>query len=212
MDEFNPNYSVNEKLRSFTDMALREAHKRKKELVESTESKIKQVVKEKEIDLLEDAYHSIQTGTRQNRRELNEAVSKALVDGKKKMFDKRRDIIEDVFKQVAEELAEYKKTTTYPVRIVEDLLESIKIINDSEYIVEVSPGEEKMLGKIVSETGLKAEIETAEEDISGGFIIYGKNKRMRMDCGFLTKTQEAREKFLEMCRIPIEDGDLLDGQ
>ncbi|MBN2558394.1 MAG: hypothetical protein JXB33_06560 [Clostridia bacterium] len=212
MDEFNPNYSVNEKLRSFTDMALREAHKRKKELVEGTELKIKQTLKEKEISLLENAYHAIQTGTRQNRRELNEAVSKALVDGKRKMFDKRRDIIEDVFKQVRAELAEYKKTTAYPMRIVENLLESIKIIDDSGYIVEACPGEEELLRKIVSETGLEAEIKASAEEILGGFIIYGKNKRMRMDCCFLTKTQQAREKFLEMCRIPIEDGDLLDGQ
>ena len=89
MDSANQNFSVNEKLRSFTDMALREAYKKKNEIVENTAKEIKETLKQKEIELLEEAYRSMQTGTRQNRRERNEAVSKSLVDGIRMMFDKR---------------------------------------------------------------------------------------------------------------------------
>ena len=211
MDDINQNYSVNEKLRSFTDMALREAYRKKKEIVDTVEIEVKENLQKTEIKLLEDAYHSIQTGTRQNRRELNEATSKALVDGKRKMFDKRKDIIEDVFRQVMTELTKYKSTTEYPVRLLEDLFECMKIIDDSNYVVEVDGNEEELFKKLVMETGIPAEITVSEDGCEGGFIIYGKIKRLRIDCSFKTRTAEAREKFLEMCRIPIEDGDLLNG-
>ena len=212
MDNFNQNYSVNEKLKSFTEMALREAYRKKKEILDITEKEIKNTLKNKEIELLEEAYRSMQTGTRQNRRELNESVSKALVDGKRKMFDKRRAIIEDVFKQAKENLKEYKLTTAYPVKIMNDIFISFSVISDSEYEIEVNKDEKDLFEKLITEAKIPIDIKVSTENIGGGFIIYGINKRIRIDCSFKAAEQEAREKFLEICRIPIDDGDLLDGQ
>lgn len=212
MDDLTRNYSVNEKLRSFTDMALREAYRRKNEIVENTEKEIKETIKKKEIELLEEAYRDVQTGTRQNRRELNESVSKALVDGKRRMFDKRKAIIEDVFMQVSKKLDDYRLTTMYPVGILNDIIECFGIIGDSQYEIEVNEGEEDLFNKIITEAGLPIKIKTSDEDIGGGFIMNGITKRMRVDCSFVTAARDARERFLEMCRIPIEDEDLLDDQ
>lgn len=209
MDDINQNYSVNDKLRSFTDMALREAYRRKKELVDKTKIDIKRKLKDMEITLLEDAYRLIQIGTRQNRKDINEAISKALVDGKKKMFDKRKDIIEDVFIQVDQKLIKYKITTEYPIRMLEDLLECIVILGDSDYTLEICHEEEDMFKKIIREIGIPAKTISSDEELGGGFILYGNIKRMRIDCSFKTRTLEARQRFLEMCRIPIDDGDLL---
>lgn len=212
MDDINQTISVNEKLKSFMDMTLREAYKEKAELIENTKKEIRKTVEEKEIKLLEDAYHAIQTGTRQNRRELNEAISKTVVDGKRRMFDKRRDIIKDVFRQVKSDLEKFKRSTEYPLVIVKDLLESIKIIGKDEYIIEINSGEVELLKKISGEIGIAAKISESQEDIIGGFIIYGKNRRIRIDCSFKTKTQEARGYFLEMCTLPMVDGDLMNDE
>lgn len=212
MDNLNQYYSVNEKLKSFTEMALREAYRKKKEILDLTEDENKKTLKNKEIELLEEAYRLMQTGTRQNRRELNESVSKALVDGKRRMFDKRRAIIEDVFKQVIEKLEAYKMTTEYPIKLMNDIFISFSILNDSEYEIEVNKEEEDLFKKLITEAKIPIEIKISEEDLGGGFIMNGITKRIRMDYSFKTAEQEAREKFLEMCRIPIDDGDLLDGQ
>lgn len=212
MDNLNLDYSLSEKLKSFTEMALREAYRKKKEILELTENDIKSTLKNKEIELLEEAYRLMQTGTRQNRRELNESVSKALVDGKRKMFDKRRDIIEDVFKQVKENLKEYKMTTAYPVKIMNDIMECFRLISDSDYEIEVNEDEVDLFKRLISEAKIPIELKISEEDLGGGFIMNGITKRIRIDCSFKTAEQDARERFLEMCRIPIDDGDLLDGQ
>jgi len=212
MDNLNQNYSLNEKLKSFTEMALREAYRKRKEILETTKNEIKSTLNNKEIELLEEAYRSMQTGTLQNRRELNEAVSKALVDGKRKMFDKRRAIIEDVFKQVKENLEAYKITTAYPVKIMNDIFKCFSIINDSEYEIEANEDEEDLFKKLITESKIPIILKISEENLGGGFIMNGITKRIRIDFSFKTAEQEAREKFLEMCRIPIDDGDLLDGQ
>ena len=212
MDDLTQNYSVNEKLRSFTEMALREAHRKKTEIIDKAEKEIKETLKNKEIQLLEEAYRLMQTGTRQNRRDLNESVSKALVDGKKRMFDKRRTIIDDVFEQVKTHLEEYRMTTEYPVKILNDIIICFGIIDDSEYEIEVNAKEEDLFKKLLNEAGIPVEIKISEDDIYGGFIINGITKRVRIDCSFAIAVYEAREGFLEMIRIPIEDGDLLDDQ
>ena len=210
MAEMNPNSSVNEKLRSFTDIALREAYRRKNEIIDNTEAEVKQTLKETEIELLENAYRSVQTGARQNRRELNEAVSKALVDGKRRMFDKRREIIEDVFRQVRSQLKEYAETPEYPKKMTGDILDCVGRIGDEGYRLEVIPKEKDLFKGILKEMGIEAEVEEGSGDLGGGFIIYGKEKRIRIDCSFAAGLKEAREKFLEMCRLPIGDRDLLD--
>ena len=193
-------------------MALREAYRKKKEILELAENENKNTLKNKEIELLEEAYRSMQTGTRNNRRELNESVSKALLDGKRRMFDKRRAIIDDVFKQAEEKLKVYKMTTGYPVKIMHDIFESFSIIDDSEYEIEVNEDEEDLFKKLIYEAKIPIEIKVSEENLGGGFIMNGITKRIRMDYSFKTAEHDAREKFLEICGIPIDDGDLLDGQ
>ncbi|MCK5759301.1 MAG: V-type ATP synthase subunit E [Clostridiales bacterium] len=210
MDNINQNYSVNEKLRSFTEMALKDAYRKKKDIIDNTEKEIRETIKNKEIELLEEAYRSIQTGTRDNKRELNEAISKALVDGKRKMFDKRCAIIEDVFKQVEIRLEKYRTTTEYPLRIMNEIIECFGIIGDSEYEIEVNENEKDLFKKLITESGMPIQIKASDEDIIGGFIMNGITKRIRIDYSFKTAAAEAKGKFLEICRIPIEDGDLLD--
>lgn len=209
MDSMNQNYSVNEKLRSFTDMALREAYKKKNEIIRETEKTIKETLKAKEIELLEEAYRSVQTGTRQNRRELNESVSKALVDGKRRMFDKRSEIISDVFKQAMECLDQYRATTEYPIKIMNEIMESFGMIGDSDYEIEVNKDEVDLFQKLISDAKLPITLRESEENIYGGFIMNGITKRIRVDCSFKAAVAEARKKFLEISRISIEDGDLL---
>ena len=138
MEDIKNDFSVNEKLRSFTDMALREAHRKKREMIEATEKEIAQKKKDMEIHLLEEAYRAMQTGTRLNRKELNEAISQALVDGKSKMFNKRKQIIEDVFKQAGEKLEEYKKSKEYAGAMKDEIIKATKLISEKEYKISLS--------------------------------------------------------------------------
>lgn len=209
MEELKNDYSANEKLRSFTDMALREAHRKKKEMVEKTKEEFSQKKKDMEIHLLEEAYRSIQTGTGQSRKELNEEVSKALVNGKRKMFDKRKQIIEDVFRNVSQRIDAYKKTKEYRESIAGELKEAMALLNEKTFELQTDNNEKEMFVKITSGIDEDIKIVESKEKLDGGFVIYGKSKKKRVDCSYATRLVLAREEFLEMCRIPIEDGDLL---
>jgi|GEM_PF-1000493 len=209
MDEMNNNNSVNEKLRSFTDMALREAHRRKRQMIEETETEIEQKKKDMEIHLLEEAYRSIQTGTRQNRKELNEEISKALVDGKRKMFNRRNEIIEETFKRAVEKLVNYRKTKDYGSAMKEELIEAIELIGEERYIVYSDKDDMKMFSDIAASLDTAVEVRQSKTLLEGGFMVYGISGKKRVDCSFASRILHAREEFLEICRIPIEDGDLL---
>ncbi len=210
MDEMRNDFSVNEKLRSFTDMALREAHRKKREMVEETEKEIGIKKKDMEINLLEDAYRAMQTGTRLNRKELNEAISQALVDGKSKMFNKRKEIIEDVFKQAEKKLEEYKRSDGYAKSMKEELIEAVKLLNENKYTLLTDNKDLDMFKEIAASMGDEFSVVESKESLEGGFIIYGNSGKKRVDCSFITRLSLAREEFLEICRIPIDDGDLLD--
>ena len=196
--------------RSFTDMALREAHRKKREMVEETEKEIGIKKKDMEINLLEDAYRAMQTGTRLNRKELNEAISQALVDGKSKMFNKRKEIIEDVFKQAEKKLEEYKRSDGYAKSMKEELIEAVKLLNENKYTLLTDNKDLDMFKEIAASMGDEFSVVESKESLEGGFIIYGNSGKKRVDCSFVTRLSLAREEFLEICRIPIDDGDLLD--
>lgn len=212
MDNINNDFSVNEKLRSFTDMALREAHRKKRELIDEVEKEIEKKKKDMEINLLEEAYRSVQTGTRQNRKELNEAVSKALVDGKRKMFNRRKEIIEEVFIQALSKLDEYKSGDGYAVSMKEELQEALELLSEEKYTIFTDKEEEAMFKKIIASIDKEIDLKTSKTKLEGGFILYGTSGKKRVDCCFKTRLSQAREEFLEICRIPIEDGDLLNDQ
>lgn len=203
-------FSVNEKLRSFTDMALREAHRKKREMIEETEKEIEQKKKDMEIHLLEEAYRSIQTGTRLNRKELNEAVSHALVDGKGRMFNKRKQIIEDVFKLAGERIDEYKKSSDYKKAMKDELARAVRLMKEESYTITADSVDLDMFKKIAASMEGSFKVEKSSENLEGGFMLYGSSGKKRVDCSFMTRLSLAREEFLEICRIPIDDGDLLD--
>lgn len=210
MDEIRNDFSVNEKLRSFTDMALREAHRKKREMLDEIEKEIEQKKKDSEIHLLEEAYRSIQTGTRLSRKELNEAISQALVDGKSKMFNKRKAIIEDVFRRADKRLEEYKNSEGYPKSMKEELIQASELLNEEKFIILADPQDIEMFRELAASIGNGFTVEKSKERLEGGFILYGDSGKKRVDCSFLTRILLAREEFLEICRIPIDDGDLLD--
>ncbi|MBN1623443.1 MAG: V-type ATP synthase subunit E [Clostridia bacterium] len=210
MDEIRNDFSVNEKLRSFTDMALREAHRKKREMIDEIEKEIGQKKKDSEIHLLEEAYRSMQTGTRLSRKELNEAISQALVDGKSKMFNKRKEIIEDVFRQADKRIEEYKNSDEYPKSMKEELVQAAKLLAEEKFIIMADPEDMDMFRELAASIGNGFTVEKSNERLEGGFILYGDSGKKRVDCSFLTRLMLAREEFLEICRIPIDDGDLLD--
>jgi len=76
----------------------------------------------------------------------------------------------------------------------------------------VNEDEEDLFKKLITEASMPVEIKVSEDNLGGGFIMNGMTKRIRIDSSFKTAELEAREKFLEICRIPIEEGDLLDGK
>ena len=55
----------------------------------------------------------------------------------------------------------------------------------------------------------KIEIVLSRENLQGGFIMYGSSGRKRVDCSFASRLESADRQFLGICKIPIEDGDLL---
>ena len=208
MDDINQNISVNEKLRGFTDIALKEAYRRKEHIIDTAEKENSEAKKKKELEFLEEAYYAIQNGTRKLRKELNESVSKALVDGKKKMFEKRREIIDDIFSKVANKLREFTKTDDYKRYIIDNINESIKAIGKDQYELYVNKDETELYRDILDKEEIDLSIKESSKDIMGGFIIFGLRKRLMADCSFKIKMQKAREDFLEYCNLPIKDGDL----
>lgn len=210
MDDIRDNSAVNEKLRSFTDMALREAHRRKKELIDETEKEIEQKKKDMEIHLLEEAYRSMQTGTRLSRKELNEAISQALVGGKRRLFNKRKEIIDDVFLQQDKRLKDFKKADGYKDSMKKELKNAIELLTGNKFTIMSDKEDLEMFKSITSAKSGAFTLLKSNKPLEGGFIIYDESMEKRVDCSFITRLNQARDQFLEICSIPIDDGDLLD--
>jgi hypothetical protein len=71
-----------EKFKKFSYMVMKEAEDRKNEIIAEAKELSKETISAKEIEFLEGAYRRIQDSLHKTEKELNEKISKAILDSK----------------------------------------------------------------------------------------------------------------------------------
>ncbi|MDI9513810.1 MAG: hypothetical protein QM224_01830, partial [Bacillota bacterium] len=78
-----------EKLGKFSEMVMQDAYRKKKERVRQAETEKQEIIASSEIQYLQKAYEKIQDAVRRFEKQYNEEISKAVVESKEAMFNRR---------------------------------------------------------------------------------------------------------------------------
>lgn len=102
-----------EKLSEFSYTVMKEADEKKRDIIAQAKKIRQKAINANELQCLKQAYEHIQEAVRKFEKEKNEEVSKAMIESKRTLFNRRREIIESIFKHVKEKLFEFRHSEDY---------------------------------------------------------------------------------------------------
>lgn len=193
-----------EKLGKFSEMVMQDAYRKKNERIRQAEEDKQETIAASEIQYLQKAYEKIQDAVRKFDKEFNEEISKAIVESKEAMFNRRDEIIHAVFTNVRNRLQEFARGKEYPAWIEKTLTSALQKAGDGKISITVGEEDLELFREIRTRLGTDFDISESDEDIIGGFLILNRDRGLVWDYTFLNRLKEERAAFLERIPLSIE--------
>jgi vacuolar-type H+-ATPase subunit E/Vma4 len=194
---------VDDKLDNFARIVMREAAEKRVQIIESIRENRLKVLEQKELEFLEQAYLTIQKEIRRINKEKNEMISRASMESKKMLLQKREEIIDEIFSNIHQKVIEFIRTPAYLTFLSDSIEEGCKITGDGEIVVYINRTDVHLIDRIKENLGFNIEIQVEQTDIIGGCKIFNKTKNILVDNSLATKIQQQREQFLEISGLVI---------
>ncbi|MGI6086230.1 MAG: V-type ATP synthase subunit E [Acetivibrionales bacterium] len=188
---------IEEKFNKFSYMVMKEANKRKKEMISQAEKDSAEMLSEKEALCLKKAYDHIHESLVKIEREHNEEVSKAILDSKQTLFNRREEIIQSVFSNVRGKLEEYKRSEDYMSFMKEIIMEGLEKIGHGEIQIFADHEDISLIEEIRVELGASFNLSESEEHLLGGCLMCNKTRGIMYDCSFIDRLEAEKSSFLE---------------
>ncbi len=192
-----------EKFNKFSHMVMKEADEKKKEIIEQAERKHKDTIASKELQYLKQAYERIQGAVHKLDKEINEEVSKAILESKQALFSRRDEIMESVFQNVMAKLQAFKKLEDYKSYMVNQVRLGLSQVGQGDIRIMVDEEDLALLQEIQA-MGLDFKLLESEEPLLGGCLVVNKTAGLLCDFSFMSRMNEERAAFLGNYKIGID--------
>ena len=196
--------SINDKTSNFLKAIDKYAKEQQKAIkLKANEFKIKELQKA-EAEVLRDSYHLIQREMANMRKKIDGQVSKAEIENKRKLLEKRREITEEVFKEAKMRLKEFTETDDY----IDFLLRCVKNIskvlgNAPDVRLYVKQSDLKFSGELEKAFGKDCEILESKKIQIGGIVGRSLSIGINIDETLDSKLENEREWFAENSKLSI---------
>lgn len=195
---------IEEKFNKFSYMVMKEADAKKNELISQAEKESTEAVAEKEILFLKKAYSRIHESLVKIEKEHNEEVSKAILASKQALFNRREEILQQVFSNVRKELEAFKSNEEYKSYMIKTILQAFEQIGQGEILIYSDSDDIPLIEEIRTKSGTIFELLESEEQLVGGCIICNKSKGLLYDYSFINGLDAERASFLENYGLSID--------
>lgn len=194
---------IGEKFNKFSHMVMKEADEKKKEIIGQAEQTKKETLSLKEMQYLKQAYERIQDAVHKLDKEINEEVSKAILESKQALFNRRDEIMEAVFQNVRARLADYKKQDTYKAYMENQIRSGLSQVGSGDIFVLADEDDLALLEELRA-SGLDFRIAESDEQLLGGCLVVNKEKGLLCDYSFISRLNDEKAAFLHNYKIGIE--------
>jgi vacuolar-type H+-ATPase subunit E/Vma4 len=141
---------------------------------------------------------------RRFEKQYNEEISKAVVESKEAMFNRRDEIIGSVFANVKKRLEEFVREKDYPVWIEKALGSALREAGEGKISVTVDEEDLELFKEIRTRLGADFDISESDEPVIGGFLILNRDKGLIWNYTFVNRLNRERASFLERIPLSIE--------
>ncbi len=192
-----------EKLTHFADDVMSDVGEERRGLVEKLEKQLRDKYAEKEAEYLAEAYEIIQgalTGAEQRKKE---SLSRIVMGNRTKLFNKRNDILKNVYAKAMDELMVFKESDAYKTHLLKKISHGKEVLGEGDIWVKLNYSDRDLQDFIETKTGLNVAIESKKIQLIGGCIIQNRTSNIIMDESFSRRLDDSREGYIQQCQLEI---------
>ena len=187
------------KLDLFKQIVIGEAEEKKDEILKHIQDLRESAVSEKESEILEYAYNTIQKKKAQISAKSNQRIAKAHQDAKRYLIQTREEIADKVFADLLGAIQTYKEKQKYDDFMMSCCKQAISEVGDGELVIEIDQSDKRFTEAVTSQ--FAATVKTG--NILGGCKAYNTTLGRLSDYSLLTRYNQMHEHFLEYVDLSI---------
>lgn len=198
-----------EKLLHFTDAVMKNAVRESDELRKQLEETRTQALERVRDEAKEAARAYYDKEAARIRAEAGREISKHLMESKREIYLRRKEIGQEVFDKVRERIAQYTASPEYPEHLKELLLSALKQLPGATRVSLRLRQEDLPLGPELAKAAAPVKVEYEEGSFSlGGLAIRCPELGLRVDCSFDNQLEELASHFAESFGLSVSDDEL----
>ena len=186
---------INKKIESFRETVLKDAEKKKSELMAEMDQVRRETYANAENEALNHAYNVIQKEKNGIIKERHEKVSKIMADSKKALLKKREEILQKVYGELYIRIDEYRRTEEYKNFLLESMRDGIKSVGNGDIAVIIDEKDKEYIPMLQESSAYPVSADSAE--IIGGSRVINRTKNIICDNSLAEKLAEVKAGFLE---------------
>ena len=191
-----------EKLEHFNEVILKEAARERDEILKDAKNEIDGIIETKKQEFQKRADEMFNKAMLQANKEKNIAISKAYVESRKILMEKRENIINSIINDVKKQLEQFAaKEDLYYDYLKEVVRKSCIQAGEGELILYLNRRDNINYSKIINkaEKELLSNVQIVESDVDfiGGCKVLNKSAGIIIDNTWLRKLEIKKDEFLE---------------
>lgn len=195
-----------EKLLHFTEEVVRNAAQQSEQLKKELEQERAAALAEAKIEAKDAARSYYDKEAARIRAESGREVSRHLMESKRKIYLRRKEITQEVFQQVCERIRAFTQTDDYCGHMEQQLQKAMELLPGAQAVTVQLRAEDMSFAPRLSAALAPVEVECQEGTFSlGGFIVQCSQLGLRVDCSFDNRLEELAGHFAESFGLSLSD-------
>lgn len=195
-----------EKLLHFTEEVLRNAAQQSEQMKQELNEAKAAALAEAKIEAKDAARSYYDKEAARIRAESGREVSRHLMDSKRKIYLRRKEITQEVFEQVCQRIAAFTATEKYYAHMEAMLRHALELLPGAQAVTVQLRGEDMSFAPKLSAALAPVKVECQEGSFSlGGFIVQCSQLGLRVDCSFDNRLEELAGHFAESFGLSLSD-------
>ena len=198
-----------EKLLHFTDAVMKNAARESEALRRQMADTRTQVLEKAREEAREAARSYYDREAARIRAEAGREVSRHLMEAKRKLYLRRKEIGQEVFDQVRQRIAQYTASPEYPKHLEALLAAAMKQLPGAKRVSLRLRREDLPLASRLAGTIAPVEVDCEEGSFSlGGLALRCPELGLRVDCSFDNQLEELSSHFAEAFGLSVSDDEM----
>lgn len=196
----------NEKLQRFTESVMREAARQSNQLRRRLQEQRTAALEQAHLEAREAsrAYFDREAG--RIRSEAGREISRHLMEVKRQVYLRRKQISEEVIDKVRARVADFTASDDYPAHLEKLLRTALAQLSDPETVTLRLRAEDMKFAPALTAAAAPVRVQCVEGAFAlGGLVLHCPEQGLRVDCSFDTRLEELSAHFAEQFGLSLSD-------